>query len=433
MKVDDKNTGQKKKQQWPSVTQQNLPSGSVRWRVDGRYMMNGETWGRRRWFDNHAEAKEAARLLRIAKKNEGARSLSLTREQFADFDRAEAALAPFEGVSLAEAAECHARHLASRAALDEASVREVVDEFLASPEKRAKGGCSPRYEKDLSSRLNRFAEDFGEQTIGEVTTARLDDWLADIRGTTKGLPSFGEPVSAQTRANYRRVLGVLFNFAKKRGHIGENPVTATAQSPARESEIGILTPDDTEALLMAASDSIRASIAIGAFAGLRLSEREGLDWQEVDVENRTIEVLARNAKSARRRIVKISENLAAWLTPLAKESGPVTPPKQIAATEFKAARKAAGFGSDSWLSKEERENGVTLKPWPQNALRHSYASYHVAHHKNAAELAFELGHSGNPQMLFGHYRQVVKPAEAAKFWNIFPGNCGIAVPIKMSA
>jgi integrase len=266
----------------------------------------------------------------------------------------------------------------------------VVDEFLASPEKRAKGGCSTRYEQDLGSRLNRFVEHFGDQPIGKVTTAELDDWLAGLRGTTKGHPSFGQPVSAQTRTNYRRVIGVLFNFAKKRGHIAENPVTETAQSPAREGEIGFLTPDETEALLNATSDSIRATVAIGAFAGLRLSEREKLDWREVDIENRSIEVKAENAKSARRRIVKISENLAAWLTPLAKESGPLTPPERVAATEFKAARKAAGFGSGSWLTKEERENGVTLKPWPKNGLRHSYASYHFKVRASVSSSHFPL-------------------------------------------
>ena len=36
------------------------------------------------------------------------------------------------------------------------------------------------------------------------------------------------------------------------------------------------------------------------------------------------------------------------------------------------------------LDRDRREAGL-LKSWPQNALRHSYASYHLALHRNAAE------------------------------------------------
>jgi hypothetical protein len=34
--------------------------------------------------------------------------------------------------------------------------------------------------------------------------------------------------------------------------------------------------------------------------------------------------------------------------------------------------------------------GIT--EWPENALRHSFASYHLAHFMNAAETAPQLGH-----------------------------------------
>jgi hypothetical protein len=33
-----------------------------------------------------------------------------------------------------------------------------------------------------------------------------------------------------------------------------------------------------------------------------------------------------------------------------------------------------------------------IEEWPDNALRHSFASYHLAHLKNAASTALELGH-----------------------------------------
>ena len=58
---------------------------------------------------------------------------------------------------------------------------------------------------------------------------------------------------------------------------------------------------------------------------------------------------------------------------------------------FQKAHKAAG-----------------IDPWPKNALRHSFASYHLAAHKNAAETALQLGHM-DARVLFAHYRELVSP------------------------
>jgi integrase len=57
--------------------------------------------------------------------------------------------------------------------------------------------------------------------------------------------------------------------------------------------------------------------------------------------------------------------------------------------------------------------------WPANALRHSFASYHLAQFKNAAATAAELGHT-SPTMLYKHYREVVRPDAAAQWWQVMP-------------
>ena len=51
--------------------------------------------------------------------------------------------------------------------------------------------------------------------------------------------------------------------------------------------------------------------------------------------------------------------------------------------------------------------------WKHNALRHSFISYRVADIQNVAQVALEAGNS--PQMIFKHYRELVRP-EAAKAW-----------------
>jgi integrase len=61
-----------------------------------------------------------------------------------------------------------------------------------------------------------------------------------------------------------------------------------------------------------------------------------------------------------------------------------------------------------------------LKAWPQDVLRHSFASYHLRHHGNDLNLtAQELGHT-TTKMLFQHYREAVKPDAAKSWWALMP-------------
>jgi integrase len=143
-------------------------------------------------------------------------------------------------------------------------------------------------------------------------------------------------------------------------------------------------------------------IAIGAFAGLRPAEIERLDWREIRLDRNFIEVSAAKSKTASRRLVTIQPNLKAWLEPLARKAGHVTPPNPRVKLDL--SRKRAG-----------------IEHWPPNGLRHSFASYHLAHFKDAPATALQLGHS-TTAMLFAHYREVVTPESASTYWELLPGN-----------
>jgi integrase len=174
---------------------------------------------------------------------------------------------------------------------------------------------------------------------------------------------------------------------------------------------GILTVQQTARLLEAASPELLPYIAIGAFGGLRRAELERLDWSEIDFESGLIEVTAKKSKTARRRFVRIQPNLREWLLPVRKHKGNVTPGEATFEKLFDEARTAAG-----------------IDEWPDNALRHSFASYHLAHFKDAAALALEMGHV-NSGMIFNHYRELVRPKEAERYWNIRPAATAKIVPI----
>jgi len=111
-------------------------------------------------------------------------------------------------------------------------------------------------------------------------------------------------------------------------------------------------------------------------------------------------VKAAKAKSARRRLVPLLPNLAAWLRPYNGMSGAVVP-----------------IGARKKLDRVREVAGLTR--WPKNGLRHSYASYRLAATNNAPVVASELGHS-TPAMLYAHYRELVLPDEAERYWKIVP-------------
>ena len=149
-----------------------------------------------------------------------------------------------------------------------------------------------------------------------------------------------------------------------------------------------------------AEPDILPYFAIAAFAGLRSAELERLDWKQVDLESGLIEIKARHAKTAARRLVKVLPNLAAWLHRYRGCTGNVCPPNFRKG--FNAVRAKAGLFHD----------------WSENVLRHSYGSYHLAEFKDVAALALEMGNS--PQVIFKHYRELVKPNDAYQYWSIVP-------------
>jgi len=112
-------------------------------------------------------------------------------------------------------------------------------------------------------------------------------------------------------------------------------------------------------------------------------------------------VASHKTKTARRRLVRIEPNLAAWLAPFGGRSGKVWSDK----ANYRHATSALA-----------RELG---QKWPQNGLRHSFASYHLAKFQNANQLALELGHT-TTRLIFEHYRELVRPEAALTYWSIRP-------------
>jgi integrase len=322
-----------------------------------------------------------------------------------------------DGATLKDAVDCIRHHNGVK--LEKRTVRQVVSEMLAV---KRTANLSEVHLADLKSRLNRFAEDFNKADIGDVKGKLIQAWLDAMNR------------SGRTKQNYLCAVAALFRFAIRRKYLpkdGIDEIKAVEKPKQNVGEVEIFTPGEIGEILSVARPEIIPCLAIGAFAGLRSFEIARLDWSEVNLAERHIEIKASKAKTAARRLAPVTENLAQWLTPRAKESGPVVNfewwwhliPTIVAKVNGQREAAAKEAGQDP--------AGAKKFSWKHNGLRHSFCSYRLAAIKNAAQVALEAGNS--PQMVFQHYRQVVTETEAAKWFSIFPARRAVGRKLALAA
>ena len=242
--------------------------------------------------------------------------------------------------------------------------------------------------------VRRYVIRFGKFTAGrmlpDLRVRDLDDFLQQAK------------LAPITKNYVRKNIITFCRWAVGRGYLArdwrEFDDATTYQVPA--TDVAVFTPEEMERILNTSRGHLATPfIAIGAFAGLRSAEISRLNWKNVNFERGFIEVRADICKTRSRRLVPISENLRAWLKPFAMPSGPVVPYHNISEVAMRIASNA----------------GVE---WKKNALRHSFVSYRLAQTSDPARTALEAGHDQN--ILFRHYREVVTPDLAAKWFAIMP-------------
>jgi integrase len=275
-------------------------------------------------------------------------------------------------------------------------ISDAVDEFLQA---KHKDGASERYQRDLTNRLEKWATSspWADMRVSDVTTKQLSEWLRKLK------------VSATTRNNFRRVIGVFLSWSVDVGYCETNPAKRTPQAKEPNKPVEIFTPGDLRVILEHAPTNLLPFLAIGAFAGLRSAEIARLDWQEIDFLRGHIEVTGAKAKTAQRRFVPLNDTLRHWLEPYAKATGALAP-TNVNERLTKFHRLLASENS------AQAENRPPVR-WKQNGLRHSFASYAIAQEEDAARVALWLGHA-NPQMTFSAYRERCTAEEAHAWFGV---------------
>jgi len=382
-----------------------------------------------KWFTNDTEAKAHA-LEKSADAGElGDNFASLSENERGAVAAYRALVAKYDHPKpddLAKIVKDYVKRFeASRAG---ATVAITVPAFIAA--KKAEGR-SKAHLATLGVRLGRFVKDHGERVLPSFTTSELSDYILNLRGlvlTPDTRPPTGrmrkdgtpvkriyrqpvqrkeEALSLETKAGYRRAIHSLFEWARKRGMVPENPMTDADKPTGKPKLPGILTADETKAFfeaLVEHAPNILPFWAVRAFAGVRDAEALRMDWRMIDLPGNKIILPATVTKTRTLREIKIEPVLAAFLTPYAKTSGPVCSLSAM-------ARR--------WHLRLALRTVPKLNQ-PRNWARHSFATYHLLAFRHAGETAMQLGHGGSPELLHRHYKGVSTEAEAKAFWAIRP-------------
>jgi len=323
------------------------------------------------------------------------------------------------GTSIVEAArEWRRRH---RLGLPRTEVSQVVTELLASLEGKRRAASTI---KSLRIPLKHLAEHL-RMPIGDVQTSDLERWLQMF-----------PRLAPRTQNNWINAVVRLFNFAKGRYLPDDARTVADKLEPVtddrRSKPVEIFQPWELAKILAHAPAPLRHLIALGAFAGLRTIELHRFDWSSLhlpalpDADGHTplpnplyphghIEVrgdVAKQHRTAARRIVPISPALAAWLESARFLHGRASP-----YTHDKGFSRALS-ALITRINTAQKKHRLPQLNRPDNGLRHSYGSYRLPALGSVDLLALEMGNSAAEIMR--DYREVVHPDRVPEYWSIIP-------------
>ena len=299
------------------------------------------------------------------------------------------------GASLREAVTDFARR--TNTVRESRTVPELVVEYIAVKEK---SGSSEAHLRDIRLRLTRFGGLF-QMPIANLTGKMLQAWIDSLT------------VANRTKLNEIRLASGLINFAVLRKYAPRDlldELKAVERPKVKPSPTLIFTPAELRELFSAAPAALIPWIIFGGYCGLRSAEILRLDWCDVNLTRRFVEIRAGNAKTKARRNVPLCDAAVAWLTPLAQSSGRVV--HHVRDNWFYEELTAA-------VNRARKRAGIKAKfIWKRNGLRHSFCSYLLALTQDVATTSYQAGNS--PQMIFQHYRELTSADEAKEWFGIMP-------------
>jgi integrase len=290
-----------------------------------------------------------------------------------------------------------ARHYAESRSQAVVPVRLAVlrEAYLAALKKR---NCSVRHIDAQRSHTGQFVVHAGADTKSDKITRELLQDFVDGK----------KKVDPRTKKNLLDAAKAMMVFGQSNRQVSVEWEEAdhVVLPAVKLKKVTTYTPLELTKLLAAAPRNFKPILALAAFAGVRSSEIECLEWKHIrlrekDPKDRVIVLDVDVTEESGKRSIQIGDTLWNWLAPHFKEHGRLW--NKTHDDFYRMQQKIA------------KEAGIR---WKNNALRHTAISAQVAISRNVPEVAF---HSGNSvDVIKRHYLDLMSPSAAEAWFAVTP-------------
>jgi integrase len=381
----------------------------VKYKVDGKVV--------KKTFPSRKLAKEYAKSLLRERHGTAESKIHLTDDEKRDW---QAAVNVKKQAGIRASLETVVRHYADLAKIvgDEALLTDVARKYA---EGRGKGGTpitvavlrddylahlkkkerSERYIEAQRSHTGQFTKKAGDVMSDRVTRELLQDFI------DKKKDEDGKNVDARTKKNLLDAVKAMMTFGKSQRRVPADwdeadHVVLPSEKPKL---VRMYTAEELKKLLAGAPKKFKPVLALGAFAGLRSSEIELLEWKHVRVleKNEKDQIIMLDVDvtdEASKRTVQICKTLRNWL--------PV-------GFKFQGGKIWNGSHDAFYRAQQVAAKSAGVE-WKNNALRHTCISARVALTGDVPRVAYESGNS--VQIIKTNYLGLLTPSEAAAWFAV---------------
>lgn len=244
--------------------------------------------------------------------------------------------------------------------------------------------------RSYTSRMLRY-RDIAERPIQQIDIAYCNEMLNSVFCP-----------SPHVRRKAHAVLHSIFAYALRHDWCHSNPAEGIDLIPPQEQTIHPLTLSQIKRLLRVCLrpqlQPMEAAVRLMLWCGIRPAEVRRLRWGDIDKAEQVVYIDPRHSKTGGARAVPLRGGAKQLLLNSGDKDAPISPKNWD--KMWRAARCAA-----------------RLLPWQQDALRHTFASYHLKHFHNFALLQEEMGHRDS-HLLHTRYLNLrnISKAAAADFF-----------------
>lgn len=274
--------------------------------------------------------------------------------------------------------------------------QSIKETLLAKAHRRSSTLAEIRY---VTNRLMRIVPKLGRRSVRSITT---QDWEAYINEAFN---------SSRQQRKARMIVHGIYAVMVKRNWCSENPLAKMDSPPLKECRVKVLLPKEVKVLINMVAQEYDGSClppaAVMLYAGVRPREVQRLTWQEINLNQNIICLSPSHAKTGGARHITIEPILGRILKKYKGEHKPaltqnLCPPNWR--KKWENVRKKAGWNTIG-------------KPWVQDCLRHTYASYHALHYKDFTRLQYEMGHASSTLLRTRYLNMgALKSGDAMLFW-----------------